>query len=116
MIDNHLPVRIENVHAIVHEPGRQHLIEKAKSVIDAKCICGLPQSYSGHIESGPPFNQRRFDAARRKCCRCGQAADTASNNKDAFDLRHEEKFLDLSGRQQRRKNLAALPAIPGSRI
>ena len=66
VIDDQTPLRIEDLHAVVHEALRQNVVENAERLVDAQRVRGLSKADARHVERRPPLDESHGDAALRE--------------------------------------------------
>src|SRR5262249_44055839 len=88
VLDNQHAIRVEYVHAIIDEPGRQNVIEHTQGIVDAQCVCRLAEAYAGNIPLRAPFDENGLHPPLRETRRSGQTSHPAADHQNTADFAH----------------------------
>ena len=94
MLDDQLPVWIENGHPVVGETRRQDFRQETERIVDTQRISRLAQAHARHIEGRPALDEHDLDAAPCKSGGGRQAADAASDHQYSSNIVHGAARFD----------------------
>ena len=88
VMDNQLPVRVEDAHVVIDETGGQYFWQNAERIIDAQRICRLAEPDARQIERRAALDEDDCYAAPGQGRRCRQSANAASHHQNTSNFAH----------------------------